>query len=152
LPLFARSTQVDVFGIDAHLLDGHFGDRSLQLTGRSGLSQPQVHAEVARRRVYLHPHRWTSLGLSLIEAMLLGLPVVVAATTAAPTAVAPSAGVVSADIRVLREAVARFVADPELALATGAVGREWALSRFSIRTFHEAWNEILADVVAGPQS
>jgi glycosyltransferase involved in cell wall biosynthesis len=30
---------------------------------------------MARRRVYLHPVRWTSLGLSLIEAMHLGMPV-----------------------------------------------------------------------------
>ena len=34
-----------------------------------------MHAELARRRLYLHPIRWTSLGLSLIEAMQLGMPV-----------------------------------------------------------------------------
>ena len=32
--------------------------------------------ELPRRRAYLHPMRWTSLGLSLIEAMQLGMPVV----------------------------------------------------------------------------
>jgi glycosyltransferase involved in cell wall biosynthesis len=152
LPLFARSTPVDVFGIDAHLLASHFGNGSLQLTAQSGLTQPEVHAAMARRRVYLHPHRWTSLGLSLIEAMMLGLPVVVAATTAAPTAVAPGCGVVSADMNTLQEAVARFVANPQAALETGAVAREWALRRFSLRTFHQAWNQLLADVLAGPSS
>ena len=40
------------------------------------LPQAQMHADLARRRVYLHPFRWTSLGLSLIEAMHLGMPVV----------------------------------------------------------------------------
>src|SRR6266540_3154898 len=36
--------------------------------------------ELARRRVYLHPVRWTSLGLSLVEAMHLAMPVVALAT------------------------------------------------------------------------
>lgn len=147
LPLFARSTPVDVFGIDAHLLEAHFSDKSL--TGQSGLNQPQVHAAMARRRVYLHPHRWTSCGLSLIEAMLLGLPVVVAATTSAQTAVAPGGGAMSADVTELRDAVERFVGDRALALETGAAGREWALARFSLQTFHDAWNHLLAAVVSG---
>lgn len=34
---------------------------------------------MARRRVYLHTARWTSLGLSLLEAMHLGMPVVAVA-------------------------------------------------------------------------
>ena len=39
---------------------------------------------MARRRVYLHPIRWTSLGLSLLEAMHLGMPVVALGTTEVP--------------------------------------------------------------------
>ena len=39
---------------------------------------------MARRRLYLHPVRWTSLGLSLLEAMHLGMPVVALATTEVP--------------------------------------------------------------------
>ena len=48
---------------------------------------------MARRRVYLHPIRWTSLGLSLLEAMHLGMPVVALGTTEAHEAVPPAAGV-----------------------------------------------------------
>ena len=57
---------------------------------------------MARRRVYLHPVRWTSLGLSLIEAMHLGMPVVALDTTEAAEAVPPEAGVVSNRPEVLR--------------------------------------------------
>ena len=46
------------------------------LGGIEDLPQDELHAELARRRVYLHPIRWTSLGLSLLEAMHLGMPVV----------------------------------------------------------------------------
>ena len=50
-----------------------------------------MHAALARRRVYVHPFRWTSLGLALIEAMHLGMPVVAVATTEAVEAV-PAGG------------------------------------------------------------
>ena len=53
------------------------------------LPQAALHDELARRRVYLHPCRWTSLGLRCIEAMHLGMPVVALATTEAAEAVPP---------------------------------------------------------------
>src|SRR5579884_806422 len=68
-----------------------FGMKSRDIGGRD-LPQPDLHREMARRRVYLHPVRWTSLGLSLLEAMHLGLPVVALATTAVADAVPPEAG------------------------------------------------------------
>src|SRR3712207_7592364 len=52
--------------------------------------QAAMHAELARRRVYVHPVRWTSPGLSLLEAMHLGLPVVALATTEAVEAARPA--------------------------------------------------------------
>src|SRR5439155_525285 len=62
------------------------------------LPQARMHAELARRRVYLHPVRWTSLGLSLLEAMHIGMPVVALATTEAVMAVPRGAGVLSTDV------------------------------------------------------
>src|SRR3954449_10993603 len=72
----AAGVPVDLFGMDA----GAIG-------GIEDVPQHRLHDEMARRRVYLHPIRWTSLGLSLIEAMHLGMPVVALATTEAPEAV-----------------------------------------------------------------
>src|SRR3712207_9455154 len=54
--------------------------------------QEELHDVMAQRRCYLHPIRWTSLGLSLIEAMHLGMPVVALATTEAVEAVPPAVG------------------------------------------------------------
>ena len=42
-------------------------------TSRPG--QAELHAALGRHRAYLHPYRWTSLGLAMLEAMALGLPV-----------------------------------------------------------------------------
>ena len=61
--------------------------------------RPRCTPQLARRRVYLHPFRWTSLGLSLIEAMHLGMPVVALATTEAVEAVPPAAGACSTRMR-----------------------------------------------------
>lgn len=108
LPAFAGDAPVDVFGIGTREL-------TAPLTGIGDLATGELHTELARRRVYLHTARWTSLGLSLIEAMLLGLPVVALATTEAFRAVPPEAGVVDTDTGRLREAVRTFLNDPGLA-------------------------------------
>ena len=65
-----------------------------------------------RHRLYLHPYRWTSLGLALLEAMTLGMPVLALAATAAPEAVPPEAGVVSADVDRLAAEARRLLVAP----------------------------------------
>ena len=78
---------------------------------------------MASHRAYLHPYRWTSLGLSLVEAMTLGSPVLVLAATARRRGRARrGAGVVSADVDVLAAAARRLLDDPDEAAALGAAG------------------------------
>ena len=101
---------------------------------------------MARRRVYLHPMRWTSLGLSLIEAMHLGMPVVALATTEAPEAVPAEAGVVSTRVDVLETAVRRLLDDPEQARLMGKAARAVALARYGLPRFLADWDALLADV------
>ena len=81
-----------------------------------------MHDELARRRVYLHPIRWTSLGLSLLEAMHLGMPVVALATTEAVEAVPPAAGVLSTRVDGLADGVRAFLAEPDRARGRGRGG------------------------------
>jgi glycosyltransferase involved in cell wall biosynthesis len=119
-----------------------------RLGGYENLQQDELHTEMARRRVYLHPMRWTSLGLSLLEAMHLGMPVVALATTEAPEAVPPHAGIVSTRISVLRDGLRRLVDDPEQARAMGKAAREVALERYGLGRFLADWDALLADVTA----
>ena len=63
---------------------------------------------MARRRVYLHPIRWTSLGLSLLEAMHLGMPVVGSAPPRRRRPSRAAAGCVSTDVDVLTAALRRY--------------------------------------------
>ena len=123
-----------------------FGMRSEPLGG-ADVPQAELHPAMARRRVYLHPNRWTSLGLSLIEAMHLGMPVVAVAATEIGEAVPPEAGVVSNRPDVLADALARLVADPEEAAGRGRAARQAALSRFGLKRFLAEWDRLLEEVV-----
>jgi hypothetical protein len=142
---FAREHAVDVFGIDAHALRA-LPDAPSRLSTVEGLDQERLHSEMARRRVYLHPNRWTSLGLSLIEAMLLGMPVVVVASTESALAVPGSAGLVSTRPDELSTALRELCHDPDRARAAGERARAHALHRFDLRRFLLEWDLLLAEV------
>lgn len=150
---FAQEAPIDVFGMDAAALGrgpaptgAALGNGSVEAI--DDVPQAQLHEQMARRRVYLHPIRWTSLGLSLIEAMHLGMPVVALATTEAPDAVPPQAGVVSTRVDVLRRAIREFLANRERAEQAGRAAREAALERYGLRRFLADWDELLSEVCA----
>jgi glycosyltransferase involved in cell wall biosynthesis len=128
---------IDLFGMDAEALGGV-----------EDVPQRRLHDELARRRVYLHPIRWTSLGLSLIEAMHLGMPVVALATTEAPEAVPAAAGVLSTSVERLSDAARAFLADADRAREAGVAARRAALERFGLQRFLDDWDELLEEVAA----
>ncbi len=132
---FASTAPIDLYGMGTE-----------PLGGRGDVGQDEMHSEVARRRAYLHPFRWTSLGLSLIEAMHLAMPVVALATTAVAEAVPRAAGVVSTDVDALRAGLAAFLADPELARVAGAAARAHATRAFGLARFLADWDRLLAEV------
>jgi glycosyltransferase involved in cell wall biosynthesis len=134
---------IDLFGMGAEQLAGTPGVRSAR-----DLPQDRLHAEMARRRLYLHPVRWTSLGLSLLEAMHLGMPVVGLATTEVVEAVPPEAGVLSTRVDVLARAARELLADPEQAQVMGKAGRAAALARYGLRRFLDDWDRLLEEVRA----
>jgi hypothetical protein len=141
LERFSHAAPLDLFGMDAGSLDRGNGLRAIE-----DLPQADLHAEMARRRVYLHPIRWTSLGLSLLEAMHLGMPVVALGTTEVHEAVPAAAGVVSTRVDVLADAMRRLVDDPDQAADRGAAARAAALERYGLARFLADWDEILEEV------
>jgi glycosyltransferase involved in cell wall biosynthesis len=134
---------LDLFGMRSGLLAGVPGVRSV-----ADLDQERLHDEMARRRLYLHPVRWTSLGLSLLEAMHLGMPVVALATTEVVEAVPPEAGVISTQVEVLADAARRLVADPEQARLMGKAARAAATARYGLERFLGDWDALLEEVGA----
>jgi hypothetical protein len=141
---FGSAAPVHLFGMGADDLADALG-RPAWLEAFDDVPQQDMHDELARRRCYVHPFRWTSLGLSLIEAMLLGMPVVALATTDVPAAVPEGAGVVSNDLDELLTAVEHFRRDPAAAVAAGRVGRAHAIERYSLDRFLSQWDRLLED-------
>ncbi|MBO0838460.1 MAG: glycosyltransferase [Actinobacteria bacterium] len=128
---------VDLFGMGTSPLGG------------ADLPHTELLAELPRRRVYLHPVRWTSLGLSLIEAMHLGMPVGALATTEVPAAVPPAAGVTSTDFAAVIRACRDLIAEPEAARRAGLAAREHALTRYGLGRFLGDWDRLLSDAAGG---
>lgn len=122
-----------------------FGDRVVAL---GDVPAVPMHAALAQRRAYVHPNRWTSLGLSLIESMHMAMPVLVLATTDAVRTVPPEAGAIATDVDELVRASRTLLEDPEEARRRGAVAREAALARHALGRYLADWDDLLDDAVA----
>jgi hypothetical protein len=146
LPLFAGVAPLDVFGMGLTGLHERYDLDPARVALHEDPPQAAMHAELARRRVYVHPVRWTSLGLSLLEAMHLGMPVVALASTEAVEAVPADAGVISTRPARLAEAVRTFVQDPDAARLAGKAARAAALERYGLARFLGDWDRLLGEV------
>jgi hypothetical protein len=147
LPRFAPAGRIDLFGIDGDRLAPEIGLNRSQLNVIGDVPISKMHPVLAERRVYLHPLRWTSLGLALLEAMHLGMPVIALAATEVPRAVPPEAGAVSTDPGDLVREARRLIRDPDEARRRGAIAREAALARYGHARFLHDWDTVLQDVV-----
>lgn len=134
---------IDVWGIGSLELNrkGAFA----AVRGKGDVPHPRVLHQIARRRVYVHTARWTSLGISLIEAMYLGMPIVAIGSTMAPMTVLAEAGVVSADVKTLAYALKGFVTDGSAAAVAGKAARAYALVHFGLDRFLNDWDRVIAD-------
>ena len=145
LPEFSRAAPLRCFGIGTELLPGSLDLGGDRLLVGGDLPTPRLHSELARCRAYLHPFRWTSLGLSLLEAMTIGMPVLALATTEAVRAVPREAGVLSTDPSDLVAAAERLIADPAEAISMGSAARAFALERYGLARFLRDWDAVLEE-------
>lgn len=122
------------------------GMGSLRCGGDGEVPNLELPAHMAGHRFFFHPIRYTSLGLALIEAMMVGLPVVGLATTELVTVIRNGEnGFIDTRVDRLVDAMRRLLADPALAREIGEQGRRSALERFSIERFVADWLELLRE-------
>ncbi|MBT2384533.1 glycosyltransferase [Streptomyces sp. ISL-11] len=144
LPHLSRTIALDVFGMRTEHLATHLNlppDRCRT----ADLPQSELHTAMAARRLYLHPVRWTSLGLSLLEAMHLGMPVLALATTEATEAVPPGAGTLSTRPDALATAARTYLNDPQAAAEDGTRARTAALARYGLKRFLHDWDTLIEE-------
>ncbi len=133
-----RRVPLDLVGMEAEV-SGGLGE----------VSNPELPAFMARYRFFFHPVRWTSLGLALIEAMAIGMPIVGLASTELSTVIESGRnGYIDTNLELLVSAMEELLADPAQAKAWGDAARRTAEERFSIDRFVADWNDTLAMVTA----
>jgi hypothetical protein len=126
------------------------GLRSEALGGLGDVPRSELPALAAGYRFFFHPARYTSLGLAVIEAMLLGMPVVAPATTEIVSVLDDGrSGVISTDPRRLVEGMRELLGDRELAQRIGAAGRDVARARFGMDRFARDWEGFFRELIEG---
>lgn len=122
------------------------GMQSEEMGGLGEVPNLSVAAKMAQYRFFYTPIRYTSLGLALVEAMLLGMPVVGVAATELPTVIVNGVnGYVHHDKRLLVDVMQQLIADPELARRWGEAGRQTAMRRFGIDRFVQDWLNVIEE-------
>jgi hypothetical protein len=130
---------LDLVGMAAEESPGGIGE----------VQHDRLPAYVARYRFFFNPIRYTSLGLAVLEAMMLGLPIVGLATTEMATTIENGvSGYVHTDIQHLVGRMHELLADPDEARRLGDGARRVARERFSIERFARDWDDALRTVTS----
>jgi glycosyltransferase involved in cell wall biosynthesis len=120
-------------------------------TGDLGLGEvlhPQLPEFLSDYRFFFNPIRYTSLGLAVCEAMMMGLPVVGLATTELSAVIDDGySGFIHTDVNYLINKMKALIDNAELAKTIGRQGRETALSRFNINRFTHDWETLFKELV-----
>lgn len=142
--IFLQARQVvplDVVGMETEAIGG-LGD----------VPYRELHRRVAEYRFLFSPIRYTSLPLAVIEAMTVGMPVVVLATTELPAVIENGVtGYVSCDLDRLTDAMQFLLANPREASQLGVRARTVAIERFGLGRFIDDWSKAFA-LCRGPVS
>lgn len=126
------------------------GMRSTEYGGLGEVPRKDLPAFSAPYRFFLHPVRYTSFGMAVCEAMMVGLPIVALATTEMPTVLEDGrSGIIHTDPDHLIQGAAELLRDHGLAARLGEAGRRIALERFAIDRFAADWDLAFAEVVGG---
>ena len=106
-------------------------------------------AFMARYRFFFNPIRYTSLGLAVVEAMCVGLPVVALATTEMVTVIRNREnGYADTDVQRLIVVMRELLANRAVAQKWGEAARRLARERFAIGRFVHDWCNALSLVTA----
>lgn len=129
------------------------GMQSEEMGGLGEVSNLSVAATMAQYRFFYTPIRYTSLGLALVEAMLIGMPVVGVAATELPTVIINGVnGFVHTDKHRLVDVMRQLIAEPELARRWGGAARRTARERFGMDRFIKDWLTVINEVVENKEA
>jgi hypothetical protein len=112
-----------------------------------------VPALAARYRFFFNPIRYTSLGLAVCEAMMLGMPVVALATTEQAAVMEDGVtGFVDTELERLIVGMRALLEDRTLAEKMGAAARERARNLFDLDRFVTQWEQTFREAIGMPRA
>jgi glycosyltransferase involved in cell wall biosynthesis len=104
---------------------------------------------LSQYRFFFNPIRYTSLGLSVIEAMMIGLPIVGLATTELSTVIENDiSGYINTDPYQLITHMQSLLLHKDKAYELGVAAKKKAVTRFSINRFINNWMHTLRQVIS----
>jgi hypothetical protein len=117
------------------------GMKAEELGGLGEIKPPLLAPFIARYRFFFNPIRYTSLGLAVIEAMLVGLPIIGLRTTEMATAIEDGVtGYTDTKLGKLIERMHELLRAPAEARRLGENARRYAQQRFNIERFARDWD------------
>jgi glycosyltransferase involved in cell wall biosynthesis len=126
------------------------GMGSEEVGGLGEIPHDRLPRFACRYRFLFNPIRYTSLGFAVIEAMLLGMPIIGLATTEMATAIENGvSGFVDTNVDRLILRMRELLQDPAEAKRLGDGARRRARERFGIERFVRDWLEAFARVTDG---
>lgn len=124
------------------------GMNTENIGGLGEVLHPDLPRFIRNYRFLFNPVRYTSLGLTVIEAMMIGMPVVGLATTEMVTVFrGPCASLIDTDVAKLIKTMKRLLENKEHAKQLGVAGRAIAYERFDIQRFTEEWKEVFLSAI-----
>ena len=131
----AREIPIDLAGMDSEARGG-----------LGGLPRDRLLPIEAGYRFFFNPIRYTSLGLAVCEAMMLGLPVVALATTELPAVIENGrTGFLDTSLEPLIEKMRWLLTDAAEARRIGTAARESARDLFGIDRFVRDWDAVFQE-------
>lgn len=116
--------------------------------GGQEVLHPHLPQFMRRYRFYFSPVRYTSFPLAVCEAMMLGMPVVVLATTELPSFIKDGLnGYIHNNLDYLEKKMQGLLENYDMAARIGAKARETALEYFDLKRFLDEWNAVFEDSI-----
>lgn len=128
------------------------GMGSEKVGGLGEIPPPELPQFISRYRFCFNPIRYTSLGLAVCEAMMVGLPIVGLATTEMPVTVKDGvSGYLHTDIDYLVDRMLHLIRNPDHARTLGTQARATAREKFDIARFSSDWLDAFTHVTSGSE-
>lgn len=128
---------LDIIGMDSEKLEG-LGE----------ISHKKLPEFISHYRFLFNPIRCTSLGLSVCEAMIIGMPIVGLATTEMVTTIENDfSGYINTNVDTLIEKMQILLKKPKKAAKLGRNAKKYASARFNIKRFTKDWENTFIEMI-----